>query len=200
MKSSIQNYLLDLLKSGPGLQFVSFTCRYGKFTMYCLIGPEENIMQVTFAPEKHQQLQNDLKSLNRKVFIGKQQQKRFPFNSMFADYFAGRLTEFPVEEVSPLIAAGTDFQKSVWHHIGKILYGGCITYKTLAELAGSPGGARAVGMACGANPLALIIPCHRVVAVNGLGGFAGGVAIKEALLTLEGTVSNIVKNNSNKEI
>lgn len=157
-------------------------------------------MQITFAPEKHQQLQKDLKSLNRNVFIGKQQQKRFPYNSMFADYFAGRLTKFPVEPVSPLIAAGTDFQKSVWQHIGKIPYGGCITYKTLAELAGSPGGARAAGMACGANPLALIIPCHRVVAVNGLGGFAGGVSIKEALLTLEGTVSNIVKNNSNKEI
>jgi methylated-DNA-[protein]-cysteine S-methyltransferase len=53
-------------------------------------------------------------------------------------------------------------------------------------------------MACGANPLALIIPCHRVVAVNSLGGFAGGVAIKEALLTLERTVSKTVKIKANQ--
>jgi len=162
--------------------------------MYCLIGPEENIMQVTFAPEKHAQLQKDLKSLSRNIHIRKQRQNGFPYNSKFADYFAGRPTKFPEQPDSPLIAAGTDFQKSVWHHIGTIPYARCITYQELAELAGSTGGARAAGMACGANPLALIIPCHRVVAVNGLGGFAGGVAIKEALLTLEGTMSKTVKN------
>jgi hypothetical protein len=108
MRSYLQNYLLNLLKSAAGLDFVSFTCRYGKFTMYCLIGPEENIMQVTFAPEKNAQLQKDLKSLDRNVHIRKQRQKGFPYNSIFADYFAGRLIEFPEEPDSP---SGDGFSK-----------------------------------------------------------------------------------------
>jgi O-6-methylguanine DNA methyltransferase len=61
----------------------------------------------------------------------------------------------------------------------------------LAELAGSPKGSRAAAMACGANPAALIVPCHRVVSVSGLGGFAGGVAIKKALLSLEQSRVNL---------
>ena len=187
MRNHLQNYLLQLSDSGVDLDFVSFTCRYGKFTMYCLIGPEENVIQVTFAPEKNEWLQKELGCLNSNVHIRKQLQKKFHYNDMFADYFAGRLNRFPIGPDSPLISAGTDFQRSVWRHIGAIPYAGCITYQRLAELAGSPKGSRAAGTACGANPLALIIPCHRVVAVNGPGGFAGGVAIKKALLALEHT-------------
>ena len=69
--------------------------------------------------------------------------------------------------------------------IAAIPHGKCITYQQLAELAGFPKGARAVGMACGANPLPVIIPCHRVVAKNGLGGFGGGITLKKSLLALE---------------
>jgi len=187
MKNSLHNYLLKLSKSGIGLDFSSFTCRYGKFTIYCLIGPEENILQLTFAPAKQERLLKRLKSLSSSVHIRKLPQKEFKLNTMFAGYFSGRLTRFPVTIDSPLIAAGTEFQKNIWRHIAAIPYGMSITYQRLAELAGSPGGARAAGMACGANPISLIIPCHRVVAVNGLGGFAGGVAMKKALLDLERT-------------
>jgi len=123
--------------------------------------------------------------LSLRVHIRKLPQKEFHLDTMFAEYFSGRLSRFQVSLDSPLIAAGTDFQKSVWDHIGAIPYANCITYKQLAGLVGSPRGARAAARACGANPLALIIPCHRVVAVSGLGGFAGGVAVKKALLALE---------------
>ncbi|MBE9521033.1 MAG: MGMT family protein, partial [Proteobacteria bacterium] len=74
---------------------------------------------------------------------------------------------------SPFIHAGTEFQKKVWTEIAKISYGQTRTYGELARAIGSPGSARAVGSACGANPVALIIPCHRVVGATGLGGFAG---------------------------
>ena len=82
--------------------------------------------------------------------------------------------------------------------MGAIPYGTTITYRELAELAGSPKGSRAAGMACGANPLAVIIPCHRVVAANGLGGFAGGLAIKKALLDLEHNHALGAKRRSEK--
>lgn len=193
MKKYLHNYLLTLSRSGVGLDFDSVQCRYGKFTIYCLIGPEKNIVQVCFTPEKQGRVQKQLKNLNRAVTFRKQPQKKFPFDKMFADYFFGRLTKFPSATESPLIAAGTDFQKSVWRHIGAIPYGHCITYQKLAELAGSPKGSRAAAQACGANPVSVIIPCHRVVAANGLGGFAGGVVTKIALLALEnvGTIEQI---------
>lgn len=190
MQNHLLHYVQKLSRSETVPDFAAVTCRYGKFTMYCLIGPEENIVQVTFASEKHERLQKQLKVLNSNVHIKKLLQQHFPLNDMFADYFCGRLSRFPVSLNSPLIAAGTDFQKKVWRHIAAIPYGSYVTYQRLAQLAGSPGGARAVGLACGANPVAVIIPCHRVVAVGGPGGFAGGVAIKEALLALEQTGRN----------
>ena len=141
--------------------------------------------------EKHELVQKQFIRLNRKVHIKKLLQKNFRFDTMFADYFSGRLTTFQIPTDSPLVSAGTEFQKSDWRQIEAIPYGSCITYKELAVLAGSPKSSRAVGMARGANPVAVIIPCHRVVAVNGLGGFAGGVAIKKALLALEHTGAKV---------
>jgi len=185
MKSYLQTYFAHLARQGKTLHFEALTCRYGKFTMYCLVGPEENIYQVTFALQKHEQLQKLFSSVPGKVTITRTPQKKFQFNDLFAEYFSGMRTNFQVMPDSPLLAAGTDFQKRVWQHISEIPYGNTITYRRLAELAGSPMGSRAAGTACGANPVALLIPCHRVVAQNGLGGFAGGLAIKKALLGLE---------------
>jgi O-6-methylguanine DNA methyltransferase len=185
VRNYLTAYLRKLSSSGSGPDFASVTCRYGKFTIYCIVGPEENIVQLTFAPEKHERSQQLLKSLHHKVSIRTVRQKEFYFDAIFADYFSGRLRRFQITSESPLVAAGTAFQKRIWRHIGEIPYGSSITYQKLAELAGSPRGPRAAANACGANPLALIIPCHRVVAVKGLGGFAGGVAVKKALLGLE---------------
>lgn len=185
MRNYLHNYLLKLSGAGIDPVFGTVICRYGKFTMYCIIGPEENIVQITFAPQKHARIRQQLEFLHNKVHMRKILQKDFYLNQKFSDYFSGIKTRFSVPADSLLIAAGTEFQKRIWHHISTIPYGSCRTYQELAELAGSPKASRAAGTACGANPLALIIPCHRVVSVNGPGGFAGGVAVKKALLELE---------------
>jgi len=102
------------------------------------------------------------------------------------EYFAGTRKEFDV----PLDIEGTDFQKRVWNELQKIPYGKTISYKTLSEKLGDVKAIRAVGKANGQNPIAIIIPCHRVIGANGnLVGYAGGLAIKEKLLHLEGALN-----------
>jgi methylated-DNA-[protein]-cysteine S-methyltransferase len=100
-----------------------------------------------------------------------------------AQYFAGRRRAFDL----PLDPAGTAFQKSVWETMRRIPFGATRTYGDLArELDTSP---RAVGQACGRNPIAILVPCHRVVGSAGaLGGYRGrgGIATKKLLLGLEG--------------
>ena len=99
------------------------------------------------------------------------------------EYFAGTRRDFDL----PLDPAGTPFQRRVWTEMARIPFGATESYGTLARKTGSV--ARAVGGACGANPIPIVIPCHRVVAEGGaLGGFSGGTgpATKRALLELEG--------------
>ena len=102
-----------------------------------------------------------------------------------AEYFAGRRRAFDL----PLAAHGTPFQRSVWNELATIPFGATSTYGSIARAVGQPQAARAVGGAIGANPLALVSPCHRVLAGDRrLTGFSGGdgVPTKVALLTLEG--------------
>jgi O-6-methylguanine DNA methyltransferase len=84
-----------------------------------------------------------------------------------------------------LAPAGTDFHRQVWTRMCKIPWGHALTYGELAKEIGNPGAVRAIGQACGRNPLPLIVPCHRILAESGLGGFAYGDAWKQALLALE---------------
>lgn len=100
-------------------------------------------------------------------------------------YFAGQLEEFDLE----LAPQGTPFQKQVWQELERIPYGTTISYGELAERIGNPKAVRAVGTANGANPLPIVIPCHRVIGADGsLTGYAGGLELKEALLALEGAI------------
>ena len=97
-------------------------------------------------------------------------------------YFAGDLTEFDL----PMRLAGTQFQRRVWEGLCTIPYGQTLSYGALATRVGSPGGSRAVGLANGRNPIAVIVPCHRVIGANGsLTGYGGGLERKIALLELE---------------
>ena len=97
-------------------------------------------------------------------------------------YFAGELTEFSL----PLEPAGTAFQRSVWAALCDIPYGETISYGELARRIGKPQAVRAVGAANGQNPLAIVVPCHRVIGSDGkLTGYGGGLETKEALLALE---------------
>ena len=98
------------------------------------------------------------------------------------EYFAGERTEFDV----PLDLAGTEFQRAVWAQLCAIPYGRTISYGELARRMGNPKAARAVGTANGHNPVALIVPCHRVIAGDGgIGGYGGGTDRKALLLDLE---------------
>lgn len=97
-------------------------------------------------------------------------------------YFAGRLTRFTV----PLAPRGTPFQLAVWRALCDIPYGETVSYGEIARRIGRPAAVRAVGLANGANPIAIIVPCHRVIGSNGtLTGYGGGLPTKQALLALE---------------
>ena len=99
-----------------------------------------------------------------------------------SSYFAGKLHDFDV----PLAPRGTTFQQSVWSELQRIPYGETISYGELARRLGNSRAVRAVGLANGANPIAIIIPCHRVIGAKGsLVGYGGGLPIKQALLALE---------------
>ncbi len=99
-------------------------------------------------------------------------------------YFAGRLDALMPIAVDP---GGTAFQRRVWRMLRRIPAGRTMSYRELARAIGAPGAVRAVGTANGANPIAIVIPCHRVIGADGrLSGYAGGVERKRWLLAHEG--------------
>lgn len=98
------------------------------------------------------------------------------------EYLEGKRKTFDV----PVCPAGTPFRSRVWEELRRIPYGETISYAELARRIGRPRAFRAVANACGANPLPIIIPCHRVVASGGKpGGYTGGLDIKQTLLAIE---------------
>jgi len=102
-----------------------------------------------------------------------------------AEYFAGIRRRFTI----PLDLAGTDFQLRIWRILLEIPYGTTITYRELAAAAGRPSAIRAAGAANGANPISIIVPCHRVIGSDGsLTGYAGGIETKRFLIELERSV------------
>jgi O-6-methylguanine DNA methyltransferase len=105
------------------------------------------------------------------------------------DYLAGKRTSFDL----PLdFSGGTSFQQKVWRNLLSISYGQLRSYQWVAMRVGGSQYARAVGNAVGANPMPIVIPCHRIVAHDGsIGGFSCGLPMKRKLLTLEGTLAQV---------
>ncbi len=102
------------------------------------------------------------------------------------EYFVGQRREFTF----PLDLRGTDFQVACWRALLQIPYGETRTYANIARAVGRPQGFRAVGMANNRNPLAIVVPCHRVIASDGtLCGYGGGLDLKRKLLELEGALT-----------
>lgn len=98
------------------------------------------------------------------------------------EYLEGKRKSFDIA----LKLEGTPFQKAVWHALTNIPYGETRSYKEIAAIIGRPKACRAVGMANNRNPVAIVIPCHRVIGANGkMVGYAGGIDIKERLLEIE---------------
>lgn len=102
--------------------------------------------------------------------------------AQLSEYFAGRRRVFDL----PLAPEGTAFRQRIWREIARVPFGETISYAALAARAGAPGAARAAGAATGRNPLAIVVPCHRIVGSSGeITGYAGGVERKARLLALE---------------
>jgi O-6-methylguanine DNA methyltransferase len=101
-------------------------------------------------------------------------------------YFAGQLRRFDL----PLDMQGTEFQLRVWRELERIPYGETRSYQQIAEAIGAPRAVRAVGAANGANPIPIVVPCHRVIGASGkLVGYGGGLPLKKRLLQLEGALA-----------
>ena len=99
------------------------------------------------------------------------------------EYFTGKRQIFNI----PIGLGGTDFQRKVWLEVAKIPFGQTTTYMKIAQKLGNPAAIRAVGAAIGANPILIVLPCHRILGSGGsLTGYAGGLERKKALLELEG--------------
>ena len=107
----------------------------------------------------------------------------WPVAQQLFEYFSGKRQVFELD----LAPRGTEFQLAVWNALVAIPYGDTISYAELARRIGKPSAVRAVGAANGANPIPVIIPCHRVIGSNGtLTGYGGGIERKQWLLALEG--------------
>jgi len=109
-----------------------------------------------------------------------------PYVSELEEYFAGQRHQFSFA----LDLRGTEFQLACWRALLQIPYGETRTYADIARAVGKPTGFRAVGMANNRNPVAIVVPCHRVIASDGtLCGYGGGLDVKRKLLELEGALS-----------
>jgi len=140
----------------------------------------EGICRITFGNERA--FLKELKSIYKDSLILKDEEQLKPVVSELSNYISGIPTEFTFK----LNLSGTDFQKRVWKALLDIPYGKTASYKDVAVMIGAPHAVRAVGGACGRNPVPIIIPCHRVISSDGsIGGYSGGLRIKKALLKLE---------------
>ena len=139
-----------------------------------LVASEEGLVRVEFPPAQSDTRRDDA-----------------PFTAVMRqldEYFAGTRKQFDV----PLALRGTPFQIEVWNTLLRIPYGETRSYADIARSIGRPTATRAVGAANGANPIPIIVPCHRVIGSNGtLTGFGGGIAVKRRLLDLEAGIRYI---------
>ncbi len=106
--------------------------------------------------------------------------------TQLSEYFDGKRKTFTVPVAPEKAPMATVFRLAVWDMLAQVPYGEAVTYGELATRLGKPGAARAIGGAVGANPLLVVIPCHRVMAADGIGGFSAGLELKRALLDIEG--------------
>ena len=154
---------------------VWYTTMESPFGPVCLVGTEQGLIRVEFQRgDRPVQLNPTWQEDTGQLELAKQQ---------LQEYFQGQRRQFRL----PVAPAGTPFQQHVWQELQGIPLGTTLTYRELAQRLGMPGAARAVGHANGRNPLAIVIPCHRLIGSDGqLRGYAGGIALKRCLLQHEG--------------
>lgn len=131
----------------------------------------------------------DLRAAGGKFHFEESEAELKPYIRELEEYFAGQRRQFTF----PLDLRGTEFQLACWRALIAIPYGETRTYADIARAVGRPQGFRAVGMANNRNPIAIVVPCHRVIASDGtLCGYGGGLDIKRKLLELEGALSGML--------
>ncbi len=125
---------------------------------------------------------NRIKKLLKADFIDREDEIIIKTKQQIDEYLEGKRQEFNI----PILLLGTDFQKQVWNELLKVKYGETSTYLDIAKRIENPKAVRAAASANGANAIALVVPCHRIIESNGeFGGYGGGISVKKRLLNLE---------------
>jgi methylated-DNA-[protein]-cysteine S-methyltransferase len=156
-------------------QSVWYTIMPSPFGPFCLAATQQGLLRVDFQPDERPIHLDSAWQEDAGLLTEARQQ--------LAEYFLGQRQDFALR----LAPQGTPFQQRVWQELQHVPYGTTITYTTLAQRLGNPRAVRAVGQANGRNPIAIIIPCHRVIGRDGrLRGYASGLAFKHRLLLHEG--------------
>ena len=152
----------------------SYTMHDSPIGPILLVGTTKGIQHIVFNSEKHSLKPDESWKLNIEPFQDACKQ--------LDEYFAGTRQTFSLK----LTPKGTEFQQQVWQQLRKIPYGDTCSYGDIATRLDNPNASRAVGAANGANPLPIVVPCHRVIGANGsLTGFSSGLAVKDWLLSHE---------------
>jgi methylated-DNA-[protein]-cysteine S-methyltransferase len=155
------------------METVSYSIWQSPIGALTLVASEQGLVRLEFGAERKH---------SGKATWTYSDEKLAPCRHELEQYFAGKLREFTV----PLDLRGTEFQLRCWHALLNIPYGETRSYAEQARVVGQPKACRAVGMANGDNPIAIIVPCHRVINSSGkLGGYGGGLPLKQKLLDLE---------------
>jgi len=170
-------------------KFFTLCCPHPQLTCWFILA-DDGPIRVDFQAANHRRAVLTLRQWGAMVNDGSRKAASAAarlLRQRLACYLAGESRCFFADPPpSPFLAAGSAFQQRVWRQIGAIPYGETRSYGEISRTLGDRNLARAVGGACGANPCPLLIPCHRVVGKNSLGGFTGGIEIKKLLLTIEG--------------
>ena len=146
-----------------------------------LVDGDGAVIRIEFAKGRSRREMEDVAAERHSAVASEDRTARV--RQQLEEYFAGHRTDFDLE----LAPEGTEFQREVWHQLLRIPYGETTSYGTLSAAIGRPNASRAVGAANGANPIPILVPCHRVIGSNGaLTGFGGGLEAKKLLLELEG--------------
>jgi methylated-DNA-[protein]-cysteine S-methyltransferase len=162
-------------RQAPAPLRIFYTMMASPFGPVCLVGTEQGLIRVDFQGgdrpvQPAPTWQEDTGLLDSATY-------------QLQEYFQGQRQSFMLSLAPP----GTPFQQRVWQELQRIPFGITLTYRELAQCLGMPQAARAVGHANGRNPLAIVVPCHRLIGSDGhLRGYAGGITLKQRLLQHEG--------------
>jgi methylated-DNA-[protein]-cysteine S-methyltransferase len=150
---------------------------------FAILADEEGFLRAAGFTEGHARMERELQASARQRPSLVRTSNPHGFSAAIERYFAGDLTAI---DRLPVVAEGTEFQRAVWQALGEVPCGETWSYGDLARRIGRPTAVRAVGLANGANPVALVVPCHRVIGSNGsMTGYGGGIERKRWLLAHE---------------